>query len=976
MHAAPVAVGAGRTRGFREGLHDSNVTTVTGPKTVRSPLRVHGRDAELTAARTLLSHLADGSGGALVCTAGPGLGRTAFLEHLAHDFRAGRALLVRAAPDDGAHPLGGVRALLRAVAEEWPAVRAAVDPGRPPEPEDLLRRLRGAATGRPLLLCVDDVHLWDATSRTALGAAARRLGPSAALGLLLSVPAHHDHDPTLAGLRRVRLRPLDGPAAAGLLDDLTDGRIDAAVREELVRAAEGSPRLLGDLAAGLTASQLSGLAPLPRPPADPGTLLRACGAHPEELPADTRRILLLAAAAQEAHPDGPGADAALVLRAAAASGLAATALEPAEAAGLVRSAGERIHFGSTVLRRALYEAVPLARRRAAHALLAAAGEDEQHQLPALLHRALAADGRDPGLAARLAAAARTTGHHLSHEERSVALAAAARLAGDGAERAVRLTEAADHARLAGRPDHARDLLAPVRTLPAAASVQGRAELVRGLLSLRDGPVADAREGLLLAAGLLGPHDAAAALDARLAATEAAWAMGDAAAYVEAVGAAPGAGGPAGAAPPAVPEGADRVRRAPSPRTDPDRLLDDYRAGMAEVLSGHLDAGIGSLRRLLVRAGRADEPEVLLRAGVAALVVGDVAAACRVNARALATARALGRTTLVPQALEHLAYGELRAGRHPRARVHAEEGLRVAHRIGQRNIAAQQHAILALVASAEGDTDALATHARAADALAAPHGLVQVATLTRWALARADLGAGRVDEAAARLGPLVRPGPRQGHFAVRMLAVPCYAEAAVQAGAPDAARTAVAEFAIWADLGADPEAPAQLARCRALLAGAAGPDSAAADAFYEEARERHEESANDFERARTLLLYGKWLRRRRRPGPARGLLRDAFVAFEGCGARSWAAQARAELRATGDAPATASAGPLAALTPQQLRIARCVAEGATNREVAQRLSVSPRTVDHHLRNVFAALGVRSRVELARLVDRAGEPAGRP
>ncbi len=65
---------------------------------------------------------------------------------------------------------------------------------------------------------------------------------------------------------------------------------------------------------------------------------------------------------------------------------------------------------------------------------------------------------------------------------------------------------------------------------------------------------------------------------------------------------------------------------------------------------------------------------------------------------------------------------------------------------------------------------------------------------------------------------------------------------------------------------------------------------------------------------------------------------------------------------------AGTGPLALLTPQQQRIARCVAQGATNREVAVRLSVSPRTVDHHLRNVFAVLGVRSRIELARLLDR--------
>ncbi|MDG4866137.1 helix-turn-helix transcriptional regulator, partial [Streptomyces sp. T-3] len=79
------------------------------------------------------------------------------------------------------------------------------------------------------------------------------------------------------------------------------------------------------------------------------------------------------------------------------------------------------------------------------------------------------------------------------------------------------------------------------------------------------------------------------------------------------------------------------------------------------------------------------------------------------------------------------------------------------------------------------------------------------------------------------------------------------------------------------------------------------------------------------------------------------------------------------RATGAAPAQEPPGALAGLTPQQLRIAVQVAEGATNREVARRLSVSVRTVDHHLRNAFATLGVRSRVELSRLVERAERPA---
>ncbi|CAM5623804.1 hypothetical protein SVIOM74S_06881 [Streptomyces violarus] len=141
----------------------------------------------------------------------------------------------------------------------------------------------------------------------------------------------------------------------------------------------------------------------------------------------------------------------------------------------------------------------------------------------------------------------------------------------------------------------------------------------------------------------------------------------------------------------------------------------------------------------------------------------------------------------------------------------------------------------------------------------------------------------------------------------------------------------------------------------------------ADDLYLRALALHDERGGDFERARTELLHGRWLRRRRRLREARSRLGAALVGFERCGAGAWADQTRGELRANGAASVTEAAGGLSRLTPQQLRIARYVAEGATNREVAQRLAVSTRTVDYHLRNVFAALGVRSRMELARMVD---------
>ncbi|MFI5652895.1 LuxR C-terminal-related transcriptional regulator [Streptomyces anulatus] len=566
-------------------------------------------------------------------------------------------------------------------------------------------------------------------------------------------------------------------------------------------------------------------------------------------------------------------------------------------------------------------------------------------LAALVQWACAASGPDAVLAARLEAAA---GAPFPHAERSAALVRAALLSTEPALRAARFAAAAEQAGLAGDPALARALLA--RTGPRAPGAagadgevaRGLAPYVHGMLALRSGPAADAHEALLAAAALLGPYDPRRALDALLGAAEAAWAAGDALGYLDAM---------------------NRLARTPL-----EAGLEHYRAGMCAVLEGRAAEGHALLRHCLDPAGDPCAPAALLRAGVAALVLGDVAAACRAGARALAAVRTGGPDALLPQALEHLAYAELRAGRHAGARAHALEGLHAARRTGQPNSSAHLHAVLALAASVEGPAEACAAHGDAALAGAGPHGLAQAVTLATWARARADLASGRPGEAAARLAPLVGTGPARGHFAARMLAVPCWVEAAVLGGRlPEEARelqAAVDEFASWAARTADPGAPAQLARCRALLAPA---DEA--DARYAEALAHHGRAGGDFERARTQLLYGQWLRRRRRTREARGPLRDALVAFQRCSARAWADRAAGELRAAGEPAGVrrdAADGPLAALTPQQLRIARCVADGATNREVALRLSLSPRTVDHHLRNVFAALGIRSRTELARLL----------
>ncbi|MEV5434213.1 LuxR C-terminal-related transcriptional regulator [Streptomyces sp. NPDC052701] len=1035
---------------------------MTGQTTPRpAPLRYRAGTRRQAVAELLDRLRAEGA--VHVVTGEPGCGRTAFLESAARCFTPGPVVRVRSDPAWARQPYGGLRALSRALGR--PAEELA-RPGPGPAGEALFGALRAAGAQAPLLVCVDDAHLWDAASRAALGEAGIRLHTAgrAGLGLLLTVAGHRPPDREFAGLPVLRLGPLAPADAAALVDDATDGAVDPAVRDELVAEAEGSPALLLALVRRLSPAQLGGCRPLPRPLADAEALTAAAGRCLAGLPPEDDGLLLTVAAALHASgeadtdagvvlravegtgdaagapaPDhalaaraaadppgsggvrvrvpGPGRRAAgargdggdapartslLVLRTDASlqGGQEAPAPDPRPAPGeaggppaepapvtapvtarvtarvtapvtpeplpvpdtLVLADG-RFRFRSALFGRAVYAAAAPERRRAAHRALARALPGG-HDVLALLHRSWAATGPDAALAAALSAAADSPAA-LPHALRRTAHLRAAELTPEESQRAHRYTAAAEQALLAGDSCEALRLLDRARSRPAAAVVRGRAELLRGTALLADGPVDDARESLLLAARLLAAHDPEEAASAALAAADAAWAAGDLAACLRVLD----HDGPGPSAAADGPEPSPGERRA---------LLHDHREGMRAVLRGRFDLAAGPLGRVVDRCRPADDPGRLLRSATAALLLGDVTAARRAGARALAAARTLGSAALEPRALEYLAYAELRAGRHALARTHAEEGLRSAHRTGQRNTAAQHHAILALAASIEGETDLVAGHVSAALTTARRHGLAQAATLAQWAAARADLGRGRPREAADRLGPLVRPGPRRGHFAVWMLAVPCFVEAAALSGQPEHARAVVEDFALWAACDADPQAPAQLLRCRALLAA---PE--AADELYRRALDRHEETAGDFERARTELLYGKWLRRRRRLREARTHLGAALMGFERCGARRWAQQAGAELRANGAAPSGTAAGEparagaerLARLTPQQLRIVRCVAEGATNREVALSLSVSTRTVDYHLRNVFAALGVRSRVELARMVEQAdGPPPG--
>ncbi|WP_189600730.1 helix-turn-helix transcriptional regulator [Streptomyces lateritius] len=1024
---------------------------MSGGTSAAAPVRLHDRTTELAAVDTLSARVAAGSGGVLLISGSPGAGRTALLRHAVREF-AGRAHLV-AAPVGNRVPWSGVRVLLSTLGCTPSAARRALRSAR--GSEGLAAAVTALRAGEPLLLCVDDHHLWDAHSRAALASAWRVQGGLRGVGWVVSLARHH-RPPAVPGAPLLRLTRLSRSGAGGLLDDVCPSPPAPAVRARLLDEAAGHPGVLTAMARRLSSAQLAGAAPLPRPLPDASVLTEVYGGLLDSLPVQWRRMLGLVALAGEANGGGPDAgperptvDSDTVLAAARVLRTSPETLDHLLADGLLTGPRAALRFEDPFLRRAVLAATPQAWRRSAHPVFAAVGDGTAEPGAAVLdvacadpprretvadggerpdghdapeagsgsgtetrpalpndRKASAAPPTDTGPGGRTApgtsgprpdappalAAASRGGERQARPDgpkagsdsgaRTGPLHTAGRPAAQGAGMGSRAGPKTGGPGSGGTPAAGAGVPAPRRAvtgsqepsvpetsqapwllrarghrvdrLRASGSARsrtdvarGRDELVRGLRVLADGPAMDAYQALLLAASLLRVGAPQEASDARFLAMEAAWAAGDPDACLTALG------------------DADAALEAPWPTGGQDGAERDFLLGMRSALAVRLDEARAPLARVVALDGAADEPRLLLRAGSAALVLGDTAAAAHVHARALARVRAEGRTALLPRVLEHLAYAELRAGRHGRAGAHAREGLRAAELTGQHNVAAHQHAVLALVASVAGDAHAVEEHARRALTVARPHGLVQAATLAEWALARAELGRGLAVQAAARLAPLVGSGPRGGHFALRMLAVPCFVEAADAAGRRAEAQAAAEEFAVWAAQGIDLQAPAQLARCRALLKE---PEESAH--WYGEAMRRHEESGNDFERARTLLAYGKWLRRRRRPLEARVRLSDALVTFERAAADTWAAEARAELRATGGA-AGRSSGAAAPddLTPQQQRIAALASEGATNREIADRLSISPRTVDHHLRNVFARLGVRSRVELSGVMVRA-------
>ena len=906
-----------------------------------SPVALFGRAGEQAVVDGLLAGTREGRSNAVIVRGPAGMGKTALLDYAAQ--AATGMLVLRAAGVETEAELAfsGLHLLLRPVlarvadlpAPQAGALRGALGQSVPGAGDrflvglSVLSLLSEVAGDSPVLCLIDDAHWLDAASADALLFTARRLD---AEGVVMMLAARDGAPPFPAtGVRELPLAPLTADHAGQLLDEQAPA-LAPVLRRRVLAEAAGNPLALTELATALPADAgAAGAGPLPVTE----RVQELLAAQVRQLDDRAQLVLLLAAA----EPTG---DLALVLRAAASLGSGIDALAVAEHARLVAVAEDRVVFRHPLVRAAAYHDAPLAVRLAAHGALAQAlaGQPDQAERRAW-HLAEATSGYEEAVAAELEHAAERARAHGGYAAVSAAYERAARLTPDPQARARRLLAAARAAsdvgqmaradRLAGQAVQLTTdplLLADLAYLSTTQVTRDRGERIVALAA---------------AASDVAGRDPQRAAGLLCQALRAAWADGPPSLYQR------------------LTTQLRDLRLADGTSLRP---VDEAIFQRARIAAGDQGASAAVIRNCIA-AIREDPsgatPHERVSASSLAFVMGDHDATGEIAAALAGDCRRQGMVGWLPGALQGLATAHIARGEWPDARACAAEGLKLARDMGQRPRAAFLTTLLGLLAACAGDEDTclswLAEH-RQLGGSPGPNANYQATQL-----ALADLGESRFGNAYERLTGLADIWWGGTEFTFQ----PDLVEAAARSGDLDRAKDAARAFAAWADLAAQPWARAVAQRCLALTS-----DDDTAERHYLAAVAAHEHDGRPFERARTQLVYGEWLRRDRRRRDARAHLLDALDAFNDLGAPSWARRATVEIAATG-APAPARPArrghALSQLTPQELQVIRLAATGLSNRDIGAQMFLSPRTVGYHLYKVFPKLGVTSRSQLARLLE---------
>jgi ATP/maltotriose-dependent transcriptional regulator MalT len=319
-------------------------------------------------------------------------------------------------------------------------------------------------------------------------------------------------------------------------------------------------------------------------------------------------------------------------------------------------------------------------------------------------------------------------------------------------------------------------------------------------------------------------------------------------------------------------------------------------------------------------------------------------------------RRQGRLALLAHALVSQAWAAVHLAQGPLAASAAEEASRLARETGELRWAVAAELALATVTAERGDADAAESMVRAAEAVLAPMGANPMLALARFARGRGAVVQQRYDEAFEELRRALDPADQAYHPFAGTWGLGDLIEAAVNIGRNEAAATYLEQLESLAAATSGPLLRAEAAFARPLVA-----DDEAAEDLYQRALE-HDLTKWPGYRSRMLFWYGSWLRRQRRAAESRAPLRAARDSFDALGVVDLAERARQELRAAGESSKRRSSEAWDQLTAQELQIAQMAGEGLSNREIAQRLYISHRTVGAHLHRIFPKLGITSRSQL--------------
>jgi DNA-binding CsgD family transcriptional regulator len=896
---------------------------------------LRGRASECALLDDFVSAVRRGEGRSLVLRGEAGIGKTALLDYLIAS--ASELTVVRAAGVESdmelayasLHQLCGplldqletLPGPQRQAMEIVFGLSAGGAPDRFLVGVAVLSLVSHAADQRPLLCVVDDAQWLDQTSALTLAFVARRL-LAEPVGIVFAArepgeELRHMPDLEIHGVR-------NGDARA-LLSSAVRFKLDERVRDQIIAETRGNPLALLELPRGLTAAQLAGGFGLLSAQTLPGRIEESFVRRLDALTDDVRRLLLIAAA----EPIG---DPQLLWSAAEQLGIGREAATTAEADGLL-VVRERVTFRHPLVRSAVYGSAAIEDRRAVHSALAEATDREADPDRRAWHLAAAAAGPNEEVASELERSAGRAQARGGLAAAAAFLQRALTLTQDRARRADRALAAAQASVLAGEFEAALRLVATAEAGPLDAFQRARVDLLRGHVAFTSGLAGDAPQLLLNAARRLEAFDLDTARETYLAAYGAAGMAGSSAArdlFLEICRAA--------------------LELPPHPG-DP-RPIDLLLDGLARVITdGHAAAAMTLQRAAATLTGiRIDE---VLRWGwmapMASTLVWDFEALDAISARQLQLIREGGALAALPFHLAQLGLSRPWLGDFAGTEVLIAEAESAAAATGS-PIAPYTALRLRAMQGREGE----AAGAIAGALAQAAEGQGMAANFANWAAAILYNGLARYDDAAVA----ARHATSDVLFPIPAIwALPELVEAAARAGDTQLAGEAFEQLAATTQPCGTDSALGIEARCRALLS-----DGTAAEELHREAIDRLSRTRLRPELARAHLLYGEWLRRENRRVDAREQLRTAHEMLVAIGMEAFAERAQKELEVSGAKVRRRAVQTRNDLTAQERQIARLALEGLSNPEIGARLFLSPRTVEWHLRNVFAKLGIRSRRDL--------------